>query len=41
LAEAIIGSTIVEGDILEVKHAKDAEELTISVKKPKADKKKS
>lgn len=41
LAEAIIGSTVAEGDILEVKHAKDAEELTITVKKPKTDKKKS
>lgn len=40
LAEAIIGSTINEGDVLEVKHAKGAEELTISVKKPKAEKKK-
>jgi ATP-dependent Clp protease ATP-binding subunit ClpC len=40
LAEAIIGSEIKEGDVLEVKHAKDAEELTISVKKPKAEKKK-
>ncbi|MCF8278123.1 MAG: ATP-dependent Clp protease ATP-binding subunit [Flavobacteriales bacterium] len=40
LAEAIIGSTIAQGDILEVKHEKDATELTISVKKPKADKKK-
>lgn len=40
LAEAIIGSTITEGDVLEVKHAKDAEELTISVKKSKSEKKK-
>ncbi len=40
LAEAIIGSTIAEGDILQVKHEKDAEELTIDVKKPKAEKKK-
>lgn len=40
LAEAIIGSTVNEGDVLEVKHAKDSEELTISVKKPKAAKKK-
>ncbi|MCF8464257.1 MAG: ATP-dependent Clp protease ATP-binding subunit [Flavobacteriales bacterium] len=39
LAEAIIGSTISEGDVLIVKHAKDAEELTIDVKKPKAEKK--
>ncbi|MBI1288948.1 MAG: AAA domain-containing protein [Flavobacteriales bacterium] len=40
LAEAIIGSTVSEGDVLEVKHAKDADELTISVKKPKSEKKK-
>jgi len=40
LAEAIIGSTIAEGDVLIVKHAKDADELTIDVKKPKAEKKK-
>lgn len=40
LAEAIIGSTVNEGDVLEVKHAKKAEELTISVKKTKTTKKK-
>lgn len=40
LAEAIIGSTISAGDVLEVKHLKDAEELNISVKKPKTEKKK-
>ena len=40
LAEAIIGSTVTEGDVLQVKHEKDAEELTITVKKPKAEKKK-
>lgn len=40
LAEAIIGNSVAEGDILEVKHAKDAEELSITVKKPKAEKKK-
>ncbi|MFT6209912.1 MAG: ATP-dependent Clp protease ATP-binding subunit ClpC [Bacteroidia bacterium] len=39
LAEAIIGSTISEGDVLVAKHTKDAEELNISVKKPKAAKK--
>jgi len=40
LAEAIIGATVSEGDVLTVKHAKDAEELTIEVKMPKAEKKK-
>jgi ATP-dependent Clp protease ATP-binding subunit ClpC len=40
LAEAIIGNSVAEGDVLEVKHAKDAEELSIMVKKPKAEKKK-
>ena len=40
LAEAIIGSTISEGDVLEVKHTKNSEELTIGTKKPKAAKKK-
>ena len=40
LAEAIISSTVKQGDVLEVKHAKGADELTISVKKPKAAKKK-
>ncbi len=39
LAEAIIGSSVAEGDVLEVKHEKDHEELTISAKKPKAEKK--
>ncbi len=36
----LFGSTISEGDILIVTHAKDAEELTIDVKKQKAEKKK-
>ncbi len=40
LAEAIIGATIKEGDVLEVKHPKGAEELTITVKAKKAEKKK-
>ena len=40
LAEAIIGSTVSEGDVLQVKHAKNSEELTIAVKKPKTEKKK-
>jgi ATP-dependent Clp protease ATP-binding subunit ClpC len=40
LAEAIIGSTIKEGDVIEVKYAKNAKELSINVKKPKAGKKK-
>jgi ATP-dependent Clp protease ATP-binding subunit ClpC len=40
LAEAIIGSAIKEGDIIEVKYAKNAKELSINVKKPKAGKKK-
>lgn len=39
LAEAIIGSEVSEGDVLVVKHKKDAEELTITTKKPKASKK--
>lgn len=41
LAEAIIGAEVKEGDVIEVKHAKDGEELTVGVKKPKAGKKKS
>ncbi len=40
LAEAIIGATIKEGDVLEVKHPKGAEELTITVKAKKVEKKK-
>ncbi|MDP6908998.1 MAG: hypothetical protein QF371_05800, partial [Flavobacteriales bacterium] len=38
LAEAIIGSSIAEGDVIEVKKLKDKDELTITSKKPKAKK---
>ncbi len=41
LAEAIIGSSIDSGDVIEVKKLKDSEELTITSKKPKGEKKKS
>lgn len=41
LAEAIINTTIKEGDVIEVKKLKDSEELTIGTKKQKADKKTS
>jgi ATP-dependent Clp protease ATP-binding subunit ClpC len=39
LAEQLIGSDASEGDVIIFAHAKDAEELTITVKKPKAEKK--
>ncbi|MCB9185659.1 MAG: ATP-dependent Clp protease ATP-binding subunit [Flavobacteriales bacterium] len=40
LAEAIIGAEVTEGDVLVVKHKAGSEELTITSKKAKTDKKK-
>lgn len=38
LAEEIIGSTITEGDSIKVDHSKNAEELKITITKPKSEK---